>query len=548
MLLWRGTADASLANGSLAKTATSSAVYFIWQGERYAFPNEKIYYSWYQDFLGVKTISSTEMAGYRLRGNVTYKPSGRLVKLSSDPKVYAVSKCGVLHGIATEAAATQTFGTGWRTLVDDLSDAFFINYSVSADINTSADYAVDTTTKTIDQNLCTTSTTNTNSNTNTAQTVNTNVNANVNTNTNTNIPANTNVPLTGTNTPTSIVGGSVGIASIVTPTSGPSKVGNCQIYPSDNPWNTDISGNAVHAMNSSWSQTFQQDFTKTHNAFDNPVGSRVTSAQPKVIIQCTPGVKYCQKSAMYQNGVPRPMPIPDDAEIENLNVTTGNYSGIGSDRHVWVVDTDACILYELFHAHRIKDSDGTPIYTNDVTQLQGISWHWQADSAGVYDFKTNAPSHVAKTPTDTASGMPMFVGLAKYEEMAAAIASDPINGTINHALAFSIPRTQAAYIAPATNYSSMGANPTNPAYPPMGARLRLKASYDISQLYGQARILANTMKKYGLFVTDNGKAVLYPNGSTGPTSAWAYWPDLIQQLNAIPSSAYEFVETGPILY
>ncbi|MBP9748995.1 hypothetical protein KBD18_02190, partial [Patescibacteria group bacterium] len=100
-VLWRGTADASLANGSLAKTATSPAVYFIWQGERYAFPNEKIFYSWYKDFLTVKIISSSEMADYRLRGNVTYKPSARLVKIQSDPKVYAVSKCGVLHGIAT---------------------------------------------------------------------------------------------------------------------------------------------------------------------------------------------------------------------------------------------------------------------------------------------------------------------------------------------------------------------------------------------------------------------------------------------------------------
>jgi len=116
---------------SLIKTAAEAAVYYVGpNGKRYAFPNSKIYFSWYQDFSWVKTVTGSELASVPFGGAVTYRPGGRLVKLQTDPKVYAVSKGGVLRWVSDEFTAVKLFGSGWAALVDDLSDAFFSHYSV----------------------------------------------------------------------------------------------------------------------------------------------------------------------------------------------------------------------------------------------------------------------------------------------------------------------------------------------------------------------------------------------------------------------------------
>jgi cysteine-rich repeat protein len=319
--------------------------------------------------------------------------------------------------------------------------------------------------------------------------------------------------------------------AVVTPTGGVPHIGSCPLFPSDNPWNTDISAYPVHPRSDVYISAIAQDFTKVQAGLNNPVGSVVTSAQPKVIVECTPGVGYCPQSDLYSGGAPVPLPIPPDAEIENLDVPT-------SDRHVWVIDTDACVLYELFHANRILDSDGSAATTNDPSQITG-SWHWRADSAAIYDLTSNA-LRPYKKPGASASGLPLFPGLIKYEEVAA--------GAIHHALFFAVPRTQLALIAPATSYASVAADPTNPTYPPMGLRVRLKASYDTSAFYGQARVIVEAMKTYGMFVAENGPGSIFPTGSTGPMSFWKAYPDLLQQLNRIPVSAFEVVDTGTLQY
>lgn len=110
----------------LVKMEINSAVYYkAVNGYRYVFPNEKTYKSWFSDFSSVKTISQSEMEGLIIGGNVTYKPNSRLIKITTDPKVYWVAKNGVLRHLSSETLAKQMFGDNWAALVDDLPDAFF---------------------------------------------------------------------------------------------------------------------------------------------------------------------------------------------------------------------------------------------------------------------------------------------------------------------------------------------------------------------------------------------------------------------------------------
>lgn len=122
---------ATFSFGDLIKISSNTAVYYYGNnGARYVFPNENIYYSWYFDFSKVKTISDEEMAQIPIGGNIYYRPGTRLVKIESDPKVYAVEPQGILRPIASEQAAAALYGAGWAGRVDDLSAAFFGDYLV----------------------------------------------------------------------------------------------------------------------------------------------------------------------------------------------------------------------------------------------------------------------------------------------------------------------------------------------------------------------------------------------------------------------------------
>ncbi len=128
-------------NGSLVKTASNPAVYYLADGKRYAFPNDKIFFSWYADFKSVTTVSATELASYTLAGNVTYRPGKWLVKIQTDPKVYAVSRYGTLRWVQSEEAATVLYGTNWPTKVQDIPDTFFTNYKIGAPITSAQEYS-----------------------------------------------------------------------------------------------------------------------------------------------------------------------------------------------------------------------------------------------------------------------------------------------------------------------------------------------------------------------------------------------------------------------
>jgi hypothetical protein len=128
-----------LADDKDQATQVDSAVYYLgYDGKRYAFPNAGTYFTWYADFSSVKTVTAAELASYVLGGNVTYRPGTRLVKIQSDPKVYAVEPGGALRGIGSEAIAVALYGPSWNTRIDDVSDAFFTNYTVGTPLETAA--------------------------------------------------------------------------------------------------------------------------------------------------------------------------------------------------------------------------------------------------------------------------------------------------------------------------------------------------------------------------------------------------------------------------
>ena len=127
------TTKAAASAGDLIKKDGLSAVYYLGDdGKRYVFPNEATYKSWYSDFSGVVTISSDELSSYPLGGNVVVRPGTFLVKITTDPKVYAVEANGTLRWVQTEADAIALYGTNWAKRVIDVADSFFINYTIGS--------------------------------------------------------------------------------------------------------------------------------------------------------------------------------------------------------------------------------------------------------------------------------------------------------------------------------------------------------------------------------------------------------------------------------
>lgn len=142
-LLAAPTAQAASA-GQLIKMAGNNSVYYLGaDNKRYMFPNPSVYNSWYKDFGSVVTISSTELYSIDLGGNVTMRPGTNLVKITTVPKTYAVEPNGTLRWITSETVATSLYGAQWYKKVVDIPDAFWVNYSVGADLS-SATYPTGT--------------------------------------------------------------------------------------------------------------------------------------------------------------------------------------------------------------------------------------------------------------------------------------------------------------------------------------------------------------------------------------------------------------------
>jgi hypothetical protein len=180
---------------------------------------------------------------------------------------------------------------------------------------------------------------------------------------------------------------------------------------------------------------------------------------------------------------------------------------------VLVLNSGECKLYELYHA--VKDADGPG---------------WHAGSGAIFDLSSNRLRPEGWTSAD-AAGLPILPGPVRYEEIQA--------GQITHTFRFTVWQTQKGYVHPATHQA--GAT-TDPAYPPMGMRVRLKASFDLASYHGQARVILNALKKYGMMVADNGQS-WFITGASDPR-----WDDAdLDQLKSVPGGAFEVVQVGTII-
>ncbi|PJE76954.1 hypothetical protein COV05_02050 [Candidatus Uhrbacteria bacterium CG10_big_fil_rev_8_21_14_0_10_48_16] len=128
--------------GDLIRGESYSAVYYYGlDGFRYVFPNDKTYFTWYENFDDVKWISDSNLSDIQIGGNVTYKPGSRMIKINSDPTVYVVAAGGEILGIPSEAIASELYGASWNTEIDDVPDGFFSNYTMGSELEFASQYS-----------------------------------------------------------------------------------------------------------------------------------------------------------------------------------------------------------------------------------------------------------------------------------------------------------------------------------------------------------------------------------------------------------------------
>lgn len=237
-----------------------------------------------------------------------------------------------------------------------------------------------------------------------------------------------------------------------------------RIFPTDNPWNKDVSKEDVDQNSAKIVASIGLD-KSLHPDFGVQYGIPymvVTGNEPRVPIVFT---------AYGGESDPGPYPIPLNAPIEG-----GASAPRNSDRHVLVLDRDNWKLYELYNAF--------PDPTNK---------RWRAAGGAIFDLSTNKLRPAGWTSSD-AAGLPVLPGLVRYDEIVE-------QGELTHAVRFTVVRSRRAYVPPATHYA---ARRTDPNLPPMGMRVRLKASYDISGFPPVAQTILKGLKKYGMIVADNG--------------------------------------------
>lgn len=134
----------AISPGDLIKCTSTQAVYYFGpDGKRYVFPNEKTYFTWYTDFKGVKTISDKRCSTLPLgRSNVTYRAGIKMIKITTDPRTYAIEKGGILRHVTTQQIAETLFGLNWKNKIDDVADAFFSNYKIGDPIADASQYNI----------------------------------------------------------------------------------------------------------------------------------------------------------------------------------------------------------------------------------------------------------------------------------------------------------------------------------------------------------------------------------------------------------------------
>jgi hypothetical protein len=304
------------------------------------------------------------------------------------------------------------------------------------------------------------------------------------------------------------------LAASASVAAAPPTIGGCQVFPSDNYWNTPVDTLPVHPFSSVWVATVGNT-AKLHPDWglgpptDNygiPF-TTVTSAQPLVaIVDNLDSACDCNYG---DESDPGPYPIPANAPIEGAGLDDG-------DRHVLVVETTSCVLYELYHAY---------------PQPGGA---WMASSYAKWPLNSNALRPDGWTSAD-AAGLPILPGLVRYEEA--------LTGEIAHAIRFTAAliwgreNGQQKYLWPGRHASGSSTAFTRP---PMGARFRLKSSYNIpGSLHPITQTILRAFKKYGLVLADGGSN-WYFQGVSSPS-----WPDAVfNELKQVAGSNFEVVDTS----
>lgn len=239
------------------------------------------------------------------------------------------------------------------------------------------------------------------------------------------------------------------------------------VFPADNPWNEDISQRPLLKNSAQMIQGIGADKKLAYNLDMSFV--LVPANQPKIPAKI---VAYPDESD------PGPYPIPENAPIENWpldqrSLAESQQGTEEGDRHLIVVDPGSRMLYEFYQARK------TPA-------------GWECACTAIFDLKSNRLRPDTWTSSD-AAGLPVFPAIVRFDELE--------RGMVNHALRFTVRNTRRAYVYPATHYAS---RKTDPNLPRMGERFRLRADFDVSKFSPHPQAILKGLKKYGMFVADNG--------------------------------------------
>ncbi|MEZ5379585.1 MAG: DUF4214 domain-containing protein [Acidimicrobiales bacterium] len=273
-------------------------------------------------------------------------------------------------------------------------------------------------------------------------------------------------------------------------------IGGCQLFPSDSFWYADVTSLPVHPS----SDAFVNRIGRTahaHPDFGADYDGTGAFGIPYNVVAGS-GLATPVTFLYRDESDPGPYPVPRDAAIER-----------GSDAHLLVVDTDTCVLHELFAAH-----------WNGSTISAGSGARW--------DLASNAMRPDGWTSAD-AAGLPILPGLVRYDEVA--------SGTIDHAIRFTAPITDNSYVWPASHQAGSDGN----SNPPMGSWLRLKSSVDLESFTGQSRVIVEALQQHGAILADNGSA-WYLSGA--PDDRWDN--DDLDQLKSIDGSMFEFIDASSL--
>jgi hypothetical protein len=275
-------------------------------------------------------------------------------------------------------------------------------------------------------------------------------------------------------------------------------------FPASNAWNQDISAAAVDPNSDSYIN-FIGTTVPLHPDFGSGEYQGSYIGIPYSIVDSSQAPVNILFNAYGDESDPGPMPIPANANIEGYP-NPGN-----GDRHVLVLDNNNCWLYELYGSS--VNTDGT----------------WNAASAAVWDLQNYTQRPLTWTSAD-AAGLPIFPGLVRYDEAA--------SGQIAHAIRFTLQNSVAAFVLPATHWA---ANSTAQFAAPMGMRLRLKASFDISSFSATNQVILTALKQYGMIMADNGSSMFI---SGAPDDRWSN--DDLHNLTTLTASDFEVVTLGTV--